>query len=70
MTQRKGSAMTRLHKITAVSLLGAALLAGCGDSYGERALTGAGIGAGVGAATGNDIGTSAAVGAGAGILTK
>ncbi len=38
-------------KILAVGLLGLSL-AGCGDSWGQRAVTGAGIGAGTGAVIG------------------
>ena len=55
-----------------------ALLSACGQSTGDRAISGAGIGAGVGAlgsaVTGGSIGTGAvvggAVGAAAGDLTK
>ncbi len=53
--------------MTAVALL--PLLAACGESQGDRALSGAGIGAGVGAATGALTGGSATTGAliGAGV---
>ena len=48
-------------------------LAGCGNSKGERALSGAGIGAGIGAVgtalTGGSVATGAAVGAAAGAVT-
>jgi osmotically inducible lipoprotein OsmB len=56
-------------------LLAAALplLAGCGDTMGQRALTGGAIGAGggaiIGGATGMGAGTGALIGAGAGALT-
>jgi hypothetical protein len=55
----------------------AAALAGCGDSMGERALSGGALGAGAGAATGAVVGGGAlegaliggALGAGAGAIT-
>lgn len=50
-----------------------AVLAGCGTTSGDRALSGAGIGAGAGAAlgavTGMGVGTGAAIGAAAGAAT-
>ena len=52
------------------ALFGATAIAGCGDTYLERGLSGAAIGAGAAAATGNDAATGAAIGAGAGMLTK
>ncbi len=61
-----------------LALLGTVTLAGCGNTQGERALSGAGVGAGVGAAagaiTGGSIGGGAllggAAGAAVGGLTK
>lgn len=59
----------RTATIMGVSLL----LAGCGTSESDRALSGAGIGAGVGAATGAvtdlGVGTGAAIGAAGGAAT-
>lgn len=53
--------------LAAVSVL---LLAACGETRTDRALSGAGIGAGIGAvgsaATGGSVGTGAVIGAGAG----
>jgi osmotically inducible lipoprotein OsmB len=65
-----------MKSLVGVAML-AILLAGCGSSKGERALSGGAIGAGVGAAagavTGMSIGTGAilggAVGAATGALT-
>jgi hypothetical protein len=63
------------QKFLATLLLAAALplLAGCGDTAGQRALTGGAIGAGggaiIGGATGMGAGTGALIGAGAGALT-
>ncbi|WP_199178564.1 hypothetical protein [Acidimangrovimonas sediminis] len=45
-------------------------LAGCGDTYASRGVSGAALGAGAAALTGNDAAAGAALGAGAGILTK
>lgn len=56
--------------IPAALLVGSVLLAGCGDTLGQRAVSGAAIGAGAAAATENDLATGAALGAGAGILTN
>jgi len=63
-----------MMKLTSALLVTSALaIAGCGDSTGERALSGAGIGAGVGAAAGAVSGgspvTGALVGAGVGAAT-
>ena len=63
--------------LTSAMLLSLALLAACGHSPGDRALSGAGIGAGVGAVGGLMLGDpfagaviGSAVGAGAGALTS
>lgn len=64
------------HTLTVISAV--AILAACGESTSDRALSGAGIGAGVGAVTGavvggNPVGGAAiggALGAAAGGLTK
>jgi hypothetical protein len=64
-----------LRKFLASGLLAATLisLAGCGDTAGERALSGGAIGAGggaiIGAATGIGPGTGALIGGGGGALT-
>jgi osmotically inducible lipoprotein OsmB len=63
---------------TAVIITAVALLAACGESTSDRALSGAGIGAGVGAVTGAVVGGSplggaaigGALGAAAGGLTR
>jgi hypothetical protein len=63
------------HKYLATLVLAAALplLAGCGNTPGQRALSGGAIGAGggaiIGGATGMGAGTGALIGAGAGALT-
>lgn len=58
---------------TAIVLASTLAVAGCGDTKGERALSGGGIGAGVGAAagavTGGSVVTGAAIGAAAGAAT-
>lgn len=59
--------MTKNRKLHLACLIGATLLiAACGDTRGERALSGAGIGAGVGAlggaVTGGDPITGAVIG--------
>ena len=63
-----------MMKLTSALLVASTLaIAGCGNSKGERALSGAGIGAGVGAAAGAITGgspiTGALVGAGVGAAT-
>lgn len=62
-----------LRLVVPVALVCAALVAGCGRTQGERALSGGGIGAAVGAAgaaiTGGSAVTGAAVGAGVGAAT-
>ncbi|MEM7497517.1 MAG: hypothetical protein AAF371_05940 [Pseudomonadota bacterium] len=55
----------KTHLRTTALILGLGVLAACGNTPGERALTGAGIGAGVGAAAGA-IGGAPGVGAAAG----
>lgn len=61
-----------IRKIILITVLGL-ILAACGTSKGERALSGAGIGAGVGAAgaavTGGSPATGAVVGGAAGAAT-
>ena len=66
------------NKVVALMLLPLGLaLAGCGDTWGERAVTGGGIGAGTGLAIGALVGwpllapalAGAAVGAGIGAAT-
>lgn len=68
--------MIRTMRVTA-ALLPMLLLAACGQSTGDRALSGAGIGAGVGALGGWAVGAplegaliGGAVGAGTGALSK
>lgn len=68
--------MRKLHNTTAV-IVALTLLSACGETTGDRALSGAGIGAGIGAVggavTGGNMATGAlvggAVGAAAGGLT-
>lgn len=64
--------MKQFFTISAIGVLGLSLAA-CGNTKGERALSGAGIGAGVGAVGGAIAGgsavTGAAVGAAAGAAT-
>lgn len=68
----------RCFKQTIAAVATIAFLAACGESQGDRALSGAGIGAGVGAVTGAVVGGSpvtgavvgGALGAAAGGLTK
>lgn len=68
----------KLLYTTMTLITAATLLTACGESQGDRALSGAGIGAGVGAVTGAVVGGSpvtgavvgGAVGAAAGGLTK
>ena len=70
--------MTTLHNKALASLIAVSLLAACGDSSGERALSGGGIGAGAGAVGGALLGgdpvtgavVGGALGAAAGGLTK
>ncbi len=70
--------MTMTCKKMAILTATCTLLAACGSTNGDRALSGAGIGAGVGAVTGAVVGGSplggaaigGAVGAAAGALTK
>lgn len=58
---------------TTLMVLSTLAIAACGDTKGERALSGAGVGAGVGAAagavTGGSIAAGAIVGAGVGAAT-
>ena len=68
--------MTRSILVTAIILAGLSLAA-CGNSTGDRAISGGGIGAGVGLVGGALLGApvegallGGAVGAGAGALTK
>jgi osmotically inducible lipoprotein OsmB len=68
--------MTRIT-FTSVALVSLIALSACGNSTGDRALSGAGIGAGVGAVGGLLVGAplegaliGGAVGAGAGALTN
>lgn len=65
--------MRTKSELTALALICAVGLVGCGSSQGERAASGAGIGAGVGAAgsavTGGDIGTGAVIGGAVGAAT-
>jgi hypothetical protein len=65
--------MPRKYLATLVLAATLPLLAGCGYSPGQRALSGAAIGAGggaiIGSATGMGAGTGALIGAGAGALT-
>jgi osmotically inducible lipoprotein OsmB len=69
--------MKKLHSSVAV-IAACAMLAACGNTVGDRAISGAGIGAGVGAVAGTMIGgdpitgaaIGGAVGAAAGGLTK
>lgn len=66
------------YKTITLALLSLSLLAACGSTKGDRAISGGGIGAGVGAITGAVVGGSplagaaigGAVGAAAGGLTK
>lgn len=60
-----------MQVVKVIVVVGAmSLLAACGESKGDRALSGAGLGAGVGAAagalTGGSVGTGALIGAGVG----
>ncbi len=67
----------KIYTLTVLSILGLSLGA-CGNTQGERALSGAGVGAGVGAVAGGLAGGSAttgaaiggAVGAGVGAMTN
>lgn len=69
--------MNRIQQ-TIAAITAIAILTACGESTGDRALSGAGIGAGVGAVTGAVVGGSpgtgavigGALGAAAGGLTK
>jgi len=54
--------MKHMTKSSAI-VLAVALLAGCGESKGDRALSGGAIGAGVGAVTGAVVGGSPVTGA-------
>jgi hypothetical protein len=64
--------MLRKYGVHAVLLLSLTALAGCGDTPGERALSGGAIGAGsgaaIGAATGGNAGTGALIGGGIGAI--
>ncbi len=55
-----------------IAVLSIAALAGCGDTPGQRALSGGAIGAGtgaiIGAATGGNVGTGALIGGGVGAI--
>lgn len=69
--------MKSIALLVPVLLLSLIMLGGCGQSTGERAISGAGIGAGVGALGGFMVGApvegaliGGAVGAGTGALTK
>ena len=70
---RSGSEFMPGRIALGLGVAAALLAAGCGQTQGERALSGAGIGAGVGAAagaiTGGSVITGAAVGAGVGAAT-
>lgn len=67
----------RSTTLASAALLSLLMLGGCGQSTGDRALSGAGIGAGVGALGGWMVGApgagaliGGAVGAGAGAITR
>jgi osmotically inducible lipoprotein OsmB len=70
---KRSATMSRLTLPSLLLTASLALLAGCGDTAGQRALTGGAIGAGggaiIGGATGMGAGTGALIGAGAGALT-
>jgi osmotically inducible lipoprotein OsmB len=76
--QPKENTMKAKNKLTVMACAALLLLAACGSSQGDRALSGAGIGAGVGAVgapvtSGNPVAggvIGGAVGAAAGGLTK
>lgn len=60
-----------MRRISVVVILGATLLGGCGQTPGDRGLSGAGIGAATGAVIGAMVGAplaGAAIGAGAGAV--
>lgn len=64
------SRFTKIISQIGVASLSVLLLAACGETKSDRALSGAGIGAGIGAAgsiaTGGSVGKGALIGAGAG----
>jgi hypothetical protein len=64
--------MVRKFVASAVAVLSIAALAGCGDTPGQRALSGGAIGAGsgaiIGAATGGSAATGALIGGGVGAI--
>jgi osmotically inducible lipoprotein OsmB len=70
-SQRRRNHMSAMNKIFVLSLC--LMIAACGNTKGERALSGAGIGAGVGAVgsavTGGSPWTGAAIGGAAGAAT-
>jgi hypothetical protein len=69
---RKELAMLRKYGVTTLMLLSLTALSACGDTPGQRALSGGAIGAGsgaiIGAATGGSAATGALIGGGIGAI--